>query len=229
VSFIVSQDCIELGLRAGAILFRNVRVCPASADLRAEIAQEILVLRTKFTRPEAIRSTPEVIAFREILRNAGSNPRKDQPSVERLLTFALKRGDLPAINNLVDAYNLVSIRTRCSLGAHDFDTLVPPVALRLLTGKESFTPLGGGKETVLMAGEYGYVDAHDRVLCRLDVLQADFSKVTPATVNALLIIEGTSAHAEATFQHAFAEAIERVTRHCGGTAEVICFPHILPV
>lgn len=229
MSFIVSEDCLKLGLRAGAILFRNVRVSPASADLRAEIAQEILVIRTKFTRPEAIRSTPEVVAFREILRSVRSNPRKDQPSVERLLTFALKRGDLPAINNLVDAYNLVSIRTMCSLGAHDFDTIVPPVALRLLTGKESFTPLGGGKETVLTAGEYGYVDAQDRVLCRLDVLQADFSKVTAGTVNALLIIEGTAAHAEASFQHAVAQAIEGVTRHCGGTAEVLCFPPILPV
>jgi DNA/RNA-binding domain of Phe-tRNA-synthetase-like protein len=43
-------------------------------------------------------------------------------------------------------------------------------------------------------GEYGYVDAADRLLCRLDVRQADFSKVTQRTRNLLLIVEGTAEH-----------------------------------
>jgi len=64
----------------------------------------------------AIRALPEVVAFQELLRQVGVNPRREQPSVEKLLNFALKRGDLPAINSLVDAYNLVSIRSFCSLG-----------------------------------------------------------------------------------------------------------------
>ena len=55
-------------------------------------------------------------------------------------------------------------------------------------------------------GEYGYVDAKDRVLCRLDVLQADFSKVTAGTVNALLIIEGTTAHSPDLLRQTFADA-----------------------
>src|SRR5437764_7364299 len=140
-------------------------------------------------------------SFAEVLKKVGVNPRRDQPSVERLLTFALKRGDLPAINSLVDAYNLVSVRTLCSLGAHDLDALTPPVSLRMLTGNETFTPLGKAAESVT-PGEFGYVDAADRVLCRLDVLQADFSKVTTATQNALLIVEGTTAHAPETFAQA---------------------------
>jgi DNA/RNA-binding domain of Phe-tRNA-synthetase-like protein len=116
----------------------------------------------------------------------------------------------------------------CSLGAHDFDRLAAPVALRLLTGTESFTALGRDTETAVAAGEYGYVDAKDRVLCRLDVLQADFSKVTASTVNALLIIEGTAEHAPDVFRQAFADAIELVTRYCGGTAELIRSPLALP-
>jgi len=146
-----------------------------------------------------------------------------------LLAFALKRDDLPAVNSLVDAYNLVSIRSLCSLGAHDFDTVVPPVALRLLTGRESFTPLGRSRGTGVAAGEYGYVEARDRVLCRLDVLQADFSKVTAGTVNALLIIEGTTAHRPDVFRQAIADAIDVVTRCCGGTAEVIGSASVFPV
>ena len=37
--------------------------------------------------------------------------------------LALRRGDLPLINSLVDAYNLVSVRSLCSLGAHDLDKM----------------------------------------------------------------------------------------------------------
>jgi DNA/RNA-binding domain of Phe-tRNA-synthetase-like protein len=224
VSLLVAEECIRLGLRAGAILFRNVQADAANPALRHEIAEEVRTIRARFDSPAAIRSAPEVIGFREILRKVGVDPRKEQPSVERLLTFALKRGDLPAVNSLVDAYNLVSVRSLCSLGAHDFDLVTPPVALRLLTGKESFTPLGRTAERTLAAGEYGYVDAGDRVLCRLDVLQADFSKVTAGTVNALLIIEGTNVHAPEVFRQAFTDAIALVTRYCGGTAEVLGCP-----
>src|SRR5439155_7614339 len=157
-------------------------ISPASRALREEILEEAAAIRVRWTSPGAIRSLPEVVGFRAILRKVGINPRKEQPSIERLLTFALKRGELPAVNSLVDAYNLVSVRSLCSLAAHDFDTVTSPVALRLLTGRESFTPLGRATEMPLPAGEYGYVDAKDRVLCRLDVLQADFSKVTAGTV-----------------------------------------------
>jgi DNA/RNA-binding domain of Phe-tRNA-synthetase-like protein len=98
------------------------------------------------------------------------------------------------------------------------------VSLRLLTGGEPFTPLGAAAPAAVVPGEYGYVDALGRVLCRLDVLQADFSKVTAATVNALLIVEGTAAHDADRLRQAFADATELVTRHCGGKAEVVALP-----
>jgi DNA/RNA-binding domain of Phe-tRNA-synthetase-like protein len=58
-----------------------------------------------------------------------------------LLLLALKRGEIPAINSLVQAYNLVFLRCRCCMGAHDLDAIILPVSLRLLTGRETFTPL----------------------------------------------------------------------------------------
>jgi DNA/RNA-binding domain of Phe-tRNA-synthetase-like protein len=160
-----------------------------------------------------------VAAFQNLHRKVGVNPRKEQSSIERLLLLALKRGELPAINSLVDAYNLVSLRTRCSLGAHDLDVLSLPVSLRILTGQESFTPLGETTPVAVTPGEYGYVDAADRLLCRLDVRQADFSKVTERTRNVLLIVEGTAEHAPEVLSRAFTEVMEVVTRYCGGTVE----------
>jgi DNA/RNA-binding domain of Phe-tRNA-synthetase-like protein len=220
----VSADCLQLGLRAGAILFRDVTVGEASSELRALIAQEVDRIRTAYADSRALRSLPEVVSFQEILRKVGVNPRREQPSVERLLALALRRASLPAVNSLVDAYNLVSVRRLCSLGAHDLDKIALPVSLVMLTGLETFTALGRDQPQAVTAGEFGYVDAAGRVLCRLDLLQADFSKVTHATRNALLIIEGTADHVPEVLQAAFADAIEIITRHCGGTAEVVAVP-----
>jgi DNA/RNA-binding domain of Phe-tRNA-synthetase-like protein len=221
MSFTVAKECLELGLRAGAVAFRDVHVTTASPALRADIGRELEAVRARFTSASEVRATPEVTKFHDILREVGANPRKLQPSVERLLTFALKRANLPAVNSLVDAYNLVSARTLCSLGAHDLDRITPPVALRLLTGSESFTPLGQEAEAAVVPGEYGYVDARDRLLCRLDVLQAEFSKVTVATGNVLLIVEATTAHPPAAVRQAFTDVIDLVTRYCGGSAKIV--------
>jgi DNA/RNA-binding domain of Phe-tRNA-synthetase-like protein len=221
MTFLVAEECVQLGLRAGAIVFRDLHIASASPELRGEIDREIQAVRSRFAGPAAVRSCPEVAAFQELHRRAGVPPRKEQSSIERLLLLALKRGQLPAINSLVDAYNLVSLRTGCSLGAHDLDALALPVSLRLLTGRESFTPLGETTPAPVVAGEYGYVDAAERLLCRLDVRQADFSKVTEQTRNVLLIVEGTAEHDPELMCRAADEVIELVTRYCGGTAKVV--------
>jgi DNA/RNA-binding domain of Phe-tRNA-synthetase-like protein len=222
--FQVADECIAMGLRAGAIVFCDVRVGPASAELRAEIAREAAAVRQRFAEPAAIRSAPEVQPFHELLRRVGANPRRDQNSVERLLTFAFKRGDLPAINSLVDAYNLVSLRSGLSLGAHDIARIAPPVTLRLLTGTESFLPLGGSEPVAVTAGEFGYVDGQNRLLCRLDVVQADFSKVTKATRNVIVIVEGTARHPADLVRRTIDDVIVEVIRSCGGIAELVSVP-----
>ena len=85
-------------------------------------------------------------------------------------------------------------------------------------------PLGSTAPEAVTAGEYGYVDAAGRLLCRLDVVQADFSKVTAETRNALLIIEGTAAHPRDTLWQAFADAVIEITKHCGGSAAIVAYP-----
>jgi DNA/RNA-binding domain of Phe-tRNA-synthetase-like protein len=224
MSFVITKDCIQLGLRAGAIIFWGVRVAPAPLELRAEANREIRAIQQLFPSVAEAGSCMEVTALRALHHQVGVKPRREQSSVERLLTLALKRGELPAINSLVDAYNLVSLRSRCSLGAHDLDTIALPVSLSMLTGGESFTPLGETEPAAVVPGEYGYVDGTGRLLCRLDVRQADFSKVTEATRNVLLILEGTTAQTPDALCWAYDEVIQQVRRWCGGLAQIVASP-----
>ncbi len=213
----VSDACIALGLRAVAILFRDLSVAARSAWLHDEIIAACRDIQQRFATPQQIRSTAEVARFRSIHKQVAPGLKKPTPSVENLYRYALKRGDLPRINNLVDAYNLVSLRSRCSMGAHDVARITLPIELAILDGTEPFTPLGSTEPAVVSPGEFGYVDDVGRLLCRLDVVQADFSKVTAATHTALVIIESTDAHPPDQIRQAFEEVVALVHRECGGS------------
>ena len=222
--FLVSQSCRDLGLRAGALLVRNLHIEDASPELRSDIDDQARRIRREFGSPAKIRLLPELAGFRNIIRRVGVKPRSHPPSTQKLLEFAWKHGTLPAVNNLVDAYNLVSLRTRCSLGAHDLDCITLPVELRLFEGTENFRPLGGDEDKPIRRGEFGYLDARERVICRLDSLQADFSKVTGNTSSALLIIESTDSHGVEQLESAFKDTLAAVARYCHVNAEILAFP-----
>ena len=223
-AFLVSQQCLDLGLRAGAIVLRDLRIASASDELRRQIERQVERIQQQYTSAADVRSVPELIKHFEILRQVGVKPRSHPPSTYKLLELARKRGTLSDVNNLVDAYNLVSVQTMCSLGAHDLDRIAVPIQLKLFTGQETFRPLGSTEHRAIQRGEFGYVDAEDRVICRLDSLQAEFSKVTEDTTSALLIIEATVDHDAQQLMKVFADTVEAVRRHCGGTAEIVSMP-----
>lgn len=223
--FLELSDCVELGLRAGAIVLGGVEVAAASSELRSSIDCEVKAIQGSYSTTSEIRAIPEIAKQYEILRKVGVKPRSHPPSTQKLLEFALKRGTLPAVNNLVDAYNLVSLRTKCSLGAHDLDCLEVPVELRLFRGDESFQPLGSGEDSQVTPGEFGYVDAANRVICRLDSLQAEFSKVTQNTKNVLLIVESTTVHEPEHLESVFHETMATVQKFCDGTAQIVALPN----
>ncbi len=222
--FQVSDACIRLGIRAGAIVFRGVRISSSAPRLRRLIDQEIQKISHRFATPAALRSTPEIVKLHSLFRAVGVNPRRVQPACERLIQMALKRGRLAQINNLVDAYNLISVRSICSLGAHNLDKLALPIQLRLLRGSEEFVPMGTQEREECAAGEFAYVDSAGRVICRLDVRQAEFSKVNPESDSVLLIIGATTALSFPRLESLFSETTDLVTKYCGGTSEIVHFP-----
>lgn len=218
--FSVSPACVELGLRAAAIVLRGVHVGPSQQPLRDLAIEAVAHVRTRFVDAAALRTAPEIAALHLLFRNLGINPRRVQPAAQRLAQMALSRGTLPEINNLVDAYNIVSVHSLCCLGAHDMKHVALPVTLQILTGAEAFLPLGASVPELVQAGEFGYVDANGQVLCRLDIVQAEHTKVSEEATDVLVIIESTTAHPRGTLDAAIRQVIELTTRFCGGHAEV---------
>ena len=200
---------------------RQLEIGPSPGELNRSIAREVDTVRERFENASALKRARELQLLHEIFRKVGVNPHKLQPSCERLIQLMIRKGRLPSINNLVDAYNLVSARYVCSIGAHDLQKISPPVTLTLLEGDLPFLPLAGREKETARAGEFGYIDARGRLICRLDVVQVEFSKISQETSDALLIIGATAAHDSDVVEGIFSDLREILTDYCGGTAKVI--------
>ena len=130
----------------------------------------------------------------EVLRQqVERSPRRFPPSPQALFEQNRRNGQLRPIAPVVDLYNQWSLNSGLSIGAHDLQRLSLPVRLTLTRGGEVFHPLGraANEETeCLPAGEYVYIDASDRVICRMEYRQATASALQTGSRAALLIVQG---------------------------------------
>ncbi len=174
-------------------------VSRALADLEDRVQRGV---HTPFTEND-----PEVRGWHEVFRAFGTNPRKFRPSLDALSRRLSRSGALPRINPAVDAYNLVSLTFGVPAGAFDADTLGEIVAIRTSRAGDRFTPLGE-PQTVESPNpaEVVYADG-DRVLTRhWNYRDAEATKVTPTTVNALFCMD--RARVESLSDERLNEAVE---------------------
>lgn len=153
---------------------------------------------------DLITADPVYAGFRDLHKSFSVPTRKLLSAAETLIRYVEKRGDIPRIGPLVDVYNAVSLETKLSLGAHDLDTVTGGISVRLTTGAERYHPVGAAEPEPVRPGEYGYIDEggtngpdggpdNGEVICRLEVRQSEKTKVTPATRNVFLIVQGNAA------------------------------------
>jgi DNA/RNA-binding domain of Phe-tRNA-synthetase-like protein len=128
-----------------------------------------------------------VEAWREAYRGFGVNPKRARPSVDALL----RRGELPRINRVVDAYNTVSVRHSLPIGGEDLDAYDGPARLARAAGDEPFPTMKNG-EPIVEHPEPGEVIWRDDagVTCRRwNWRQCTRTHITEVTKNALFLLE----------------------------------------
>jgi DNA/RNA-binding domain of Phe-tRNA-synthetase-like protein len=87
---------------------------------------------------------PQVAAARRAYRALGKDPARYRPSAEALLRRLVQGKGLTSINAVVDANNLISLRTGLSIGAYDADCLEAPLLLRKGRAGEPYEAIGRG-------------------------------------------------------------------------------------
>jgi DNA/RNA-binding domain of Phe-tRNA-synthetase-like protein len=218
LDFSISDDVRALGVRGAFAVLSGLdnRTFPPGLDAwRAEVTQRLAAeVRAGF-----IETDPVLRGFRDLHDKVRRSNKRFVSSAEALVGLFQRKGMIPSVNPLVDIYNLVSLETRLSLGAHDMAHVRGAITLRLSAGGERFVPLGATEPEPIQPGEYCYFDGSAEVLCRLEHRQCERTKVTAATTSCFYILQGNSATPREALDAALSRLVARSLELCGGREE----------
>jgi DNA/RNA-binding domain of Phe-tRNA-synthetase-like protein len=162
-------------------------------DLRTRIEEEYCRIKEQ---ADAIIASESASGFRALF--AGMGYPELMPAGERLITSFLERG-FKSINNLVDAYNIVSMKYCAGIGMHDADLVVSDVFVRRAQGGEQIVPIFQSKNKSIKAGDLIYLAGAEPMawLGKRDV-DSDKFKVTDDTKRIFVIALGNKNTPRAT-------------------------------
>jgi len=162
---------------------------------------------------------PRVAVWREAYRRFGAKPKDHPSSIENLLRRAA-RGHAPShINRLVDLYNAVSLEALLPAGAEDLAAIDGDVELTVAGEAEPPARLLGEPEPrPPNAGEVIYRDRQGAICRRWNWKEADRTKITEATRDAIVVVEGLPPIGRADIEAALHLIARAVRERFGGTA-----------
>jgi DNA/RNA-binding domain of Phe-tRNA-synthetase-like protein len=215
------QDKIhKLGIVVNFIIFKNIQNRKSDPSFN-NYQQQVLSGLVADLSTEALRKDNILEGYRGLRRTLGLSINKTICSSEALLKFVLKKSTLPKVNLLVDIYNLLSVKTHISIGAHDLGMINQYLEFRMTNGDELFIPMGLDELVKIQKGEYAYIDGGNEVLCRLDHRQCHKTRIMESTRSCLLIVQGNPNTTIEQIDSTTEELVDLIKEYCGGDAEVM--------
>lgn len=136
----VLEKCPQLKL---GVLSLSVEVKNDYPELLDKIRDESIGIASKLSI-EDIRKKPAITAGRNAYKALGKDPARYRLSAEALLRRVVNGKGLYHINNVVDALNLVSIKTGISIGGYDQSNIIGDALLDVGRAKEPYEAIGRG-------------------------------------------------------------------------------------
>lgn len=220
LSFDVTKEVLDLGVKIITARITDVKNTDSNSDFEVYKNSELEKIKQEW-EGKKYKDDSVLAGFRDLHTKVGRSNRDYVASPEGLRWLFLERGRFPHINTLVDIYNLISVKTGLALGAHDINKVQGNITLRLTKGDEIFIPLGKSEPVAVFPSEYGYIDDGNNVICRLEVLQVEPTKVTVETTDVFLIIEGNANTSVEYIKQTAEEVCRLINKYCGGTSSFL--------
>lgn len=204
------------GLKIGMVLIRGLKIEKENSELE-KLKTEIL---GNLNFMDLKKNSPILNEYKELYRAFGVQPTKNKPSPVALVDRLANGKELPKINTLVDAYNLIVLKYQISIGAFDLRKIALPIELRFSKKGEIFTDLADQKDKPLNEGELIYADRNGLVMARDLNFRDNYNAIVKDdTVDVLFQCDGVAGASQEYAEKAFKEAIETVQKFCGGKVE----------
>ena len=130
---------------------------------------------------------PVIRRWRDIYKDFGE--KKARSSVEALIKRVKNGNPPPAINPLVDIYNLASIKFELPCGGEDLAAINSDIELTFASGGEEFVSLGQTEIERPNQGEIVYKFSNT-IMCRnFNYRESDITKLTGDTAAAIIVLE----------------------------------------
>jgi lysyl-tRNA synthetase class 2 len=200
----------------GVVIAKNID----NSTLDAGIAHLLSESARAVTKSSNGASDPRLEVWDQAYRVFGADPKKDTPSIRFLIT-QIEKGKMPrSINNLVDSFNIISLKYRLPCGGDDLDALTGDIHLGLAKGTELFAPLFRPEMSEHpRPGEVIYCTPADgRTMCRRwNWRNAHFSRIRPETLNVVVNIDAMVPPLDrCELSQATEELTTLIRRYCGG-------------
>jgi lysyl-tRNA synthetase class 1 len=201
-------------ISVGVALIVNARITKAAPKLKSEIDQFISEQQSLTT--EALGKYPEIVSYRKLYKQMKVDWHSKRPGPEELLRrIALKKG-LYNINTCVDAYNLVVIKNRVSVGTFDADRIKFPTVLKFANERDKILLLGDTDPTRYKSGDLAYYDRIGGYNIYFNYRDSQRTKVTEETKNLWINVDGVYEVSPEKVGKTLTEAVEKIVKYCGG-------------
>ncbi|MDG6921694.1 MAG: hypothetical protein JRN67_00190, partial [Nitrososphaerota archaeon] len=205
-----------LGLRVFELELTELAVAKTDSRLEALKAEIYSELRSEIKSLELVKDQPVFRAYRDFYWKVGIDPTKTRPAGEALTRRVLNGKEIPTINTLVDAYNLVSLKTSIAIAAFDCSEITKEsLKLRKAHSGEEFLGIGM-KDPIRMSGaEVVIEDEKNKELIAIyPYRDAEKSKVTEYTRDVLLMMCGVPGIEDNQLERARNLCMQFVTEFC---------------
>ncbi len=201
------------GLNVLTTRIKDVNVKKKSEELE-EFKDEVISKVREKRDLEELKDIPVFRKYRDFFWEIDIDPTKTRPASEALVRRVLQGKTLPAINTLVDAYNLASLSSEIPLAAFDKKTLEGKLTMRFAEKGEKFHGIGMDKPKELEGGEIVISDS-EKLIAIYPYRDSEETKITTNTKDVLLMVCGVPEVGE-KLDEARKIMINYVTRFCDG-------------
>jgi lysyl-tRNA synthetase class 1 len=201
----------------GIALIRGVSIKKMDANLEKE--KQILLDSLIGMTTETLGLLPEIISYRKLYKEMGIDWHSRRPSPEALLRRVATGKGLYSVNTCVDAYNLVVMKHRVSVGAFDASRVSFPTILRYAHGGDTILLLGDTEPTVYTEQEIAYYDQHGGYNIDFNFRDAQRTMVTETTKDIWINVDGIFDITPTQVQLSLHESVSKIVEYCGGIVE----------
>lgn len=218
--FSISQEVQEAypSITVGLAVIRGIKIEKTNPELEQE--KQALLSQLAGLTTDTLNQYPELLSYRKLYKATGIDWHSRRPSPEALLRRIAQGKELYSINTCVDAYNLVVMKNRISVGAFNYPHFSLPTQLQFAKGGEQILLLGDTEPTTLKPGELCYFDQEGPYNLDFNYRDTQRTAVTNETTDLLINIEGVFEITREQVEQSLEEVIAIITKYCGGTVEM---------